>query len=76
MVFTYAESLEFLTRDFTLYPGDVISGGTGAGTCGESAVMLEDGGFSPEGFLKPGDVVEIRSPAVGVLRNRIVAALP
>ena len=76
MVFTYAESLEFLSRDFTLYPGDVISGGTGAGTCGESAVMLEDGGFSPEGFLKPGDIVEIHSPTVGVLRNRIVAALP
>jgi acylpyruvate hydrolase len=76
MIFTFAEALAFLTRDFTLYPGDLISGGTAAGTCGESAIALPEGGFSHEGFLNPGDVVEIRSPEVGTLRNRIVAALP
>jgi acylpyruvate hydrolase len=76
MIFTFAESLAFITRDLTLHPGDLIAGGTAAGTCGESAIVLPEGGFSPEGFLVPGDVVEIRSPAVGVLRNRIVAALP
>jgi acylpyruvate hydrolase len=65
MVFSFAECVEFLSRDFTLEPGDVISGGTGAGTCGDS---------TPERFLAPGDVVEIRSPEIGVLRNRIVAA--
>ena len=64
MVFSFAECVEFLSRDLTLEPGDVISGGTGAGTCGDS---------SPERFLQVGDVVEIRSPQIGVLRNRIVA---
>jgi acylpyruvate hydrolase len=76
MIFTFAEALAFLTRDFTLYPGDLIAGGTAAGTCGETALTLPEGGFSAEGFLKPGDVVEIRAPAVGVLRNRVVAARP
>src|SRR2546421_5369643 len=32
MVFTFGEYLEYLSRDFTLYPGDIISGGTAAGT--------------------------------------------
>ena len=36
MVFTFGEYLEYLSRDFTLYPGDVISGGTAAGTAADS----------------------------------------
>jgi 2-keto-4-pentenoate hydratase/2-oxohepta-3-ene-1,7-dioic acid hydratase in catechol pathway len=34
---------------------------------------MADGQFAPERFLKAGDVVEIRSPAIGTLRARIVA---
>lgn len=72
MVFSYGEYLEYLSRDFTFYPGDMLSGGTGAGTAADSSPTLADGKPGPERFLKPGDVVEIRSPAVGTLRANIV----
>jgi len=73
MVFSFAEYMEYLSRDFTLFPGDIISGGTAAGTAMDSSPLLPGGGSAPERFLKPGDTVEIRSPAVGSLRTRIVA---
>ncbi len=73
MVFSFGEYLEHLSRDFTFYPGDMISGGTAAGTAADSAPLLADNTPSPEAFLKPGDVVEIRSPEVGTLKARIVA---
>ena len=73
MVFSYGEYLEYLSRDFTFYPGDMLSGGTGAGTAADSSPTQADGKPGPERFLKPGDVVEIRSPAIGTLRANIVA---
>jgi 2-keto-4-pentenoate hydratase/2-oxohepta-3-ene-1,7-dioic acid hydratase in catechol pathway len=73
MVFTFGEYLEYLSRDFTLYPGDIISGGTAAGTAADSSELLPDGSSAPERFLKPGDLVEIVSPSVGALRTRVVA---
>jgi len=73
MVFTFGEYLEHLSRDFTLYWGDIISGGTAAGTAADSSDLLPDGSSAPERFLKPGDVVEMNSPAVGSLRTRIGA---
>jgi 2-keto-4-pentenoate hydratase/2-oxohepta-3-ene-1,7-dioic acid hydratase in catechol pathway len=73
MVFNFGEYLEWLSRDFTFYPGDMISGGTAAGTAADSSPLLPDGTPSPEPFLKPGDAVEIRSPAVGVLRAKVAA---
>ena len=73
MVFSFAEYLEYLSRDLTLYPGDIISGGTAAGTAADSSPLLPDGTSAPERFLKPGDGVEIRSPAVGSLRATIVS---
>ncbi len=73
MVFSFGEYLEHLSRDFTFYPGDMISGGTAAGTAADSAPLLDDNTPSPEYFLKPGDVVEIASPDVGTLRAHIVA---
>jgi acylpyruvate hydrolase len=72
MVFTFGEYLEYLSRDFTLYPGDIISGGTAAGTAADSSELLPDGTSAPERFLKPGDVVDMRSPAIGSLRTRVV----
>jgi 2-keto-4-pentenoate hydratase/2-oxohepta-3-ene-1,7-dioic acid hydratase in catechol pathway len=72
MVFSFGEMLEFATRDFTFYPGDLISGGTGSGTAADSTPKGADGVKSTERFLKPGDVVEVSSPAIGILRNRIV----
>ena len=73
MVFTFGEYLEYLSRDFTLYPGDVISGGTAAGTAADSSELLRDNSSAPERFLKPGDFVEMRSPSIGSLRTRVVA---
>ena len=73
MVFTFGEYLEYLSRDFTLYPGDIISGGTAAGTAADSSGLLPDGSSAPERFLKPGDMVEMISPAIGALRTRVVA---
>ncbi|HUK58845.1 MAG TPA: fumarylacetoacetate hydrolase family protein [Stellaceae bacterium] len=73
MVFSFGEYLEFLSRDMTFYPGDIISGGTAAGTAADSSPLLADGTPSAERFLKPGDTVEVKSPAVGTLRTRVVA---
>ena len=73
MVFSFGEYLEYLSRDFTLYPGDVISGGTAAGTAADSSELLPDRTSAPERFLKPGDVVEMRSPLIGSLSTRVVA---
>jgi acylpyruvate hydrolase len=73
MVFSFGEYLEHLSRDFTLYPGDIISGGTAAGTAADSSELLPDGSSAPERFLKPGDLVEMSSPSIGSLRTRVVA---
>lgn len=74
MVFSFGEFLEYLTADFTLYPGDVISGGTSAGTAQDSSPLREDGTVGPERFLKPGSLLEVRSPQIGSLRARVVPA--
>ncbi|MGE5271414.1 MAG: fumarylacetoacetate hydrolase family protein [Thiohalocapsa sp.] len=73
MVFSFAEYIEYLSADLTLYPGDIISGGTAAGTAADSSPRLPDGSSPPDRYLKPGDTVEIRSPAVGSLRACIVS---
>jgi 2-keto-4-pentenoate hydratase/2-oxohepta-3-ene-1,7-dioic acid hydratase in catechol pathway len=73
MVFSYWEYIEYLSRDLTLYPGDIISGGTAAGTAADSSPRMADGQFAPERFLKPGDSVEIKAPAIGSLSVRIAA---
>jgi 2-keto-4-pentenoate hydratase/2-oxohepta-3-ene-1,7-dioic acid hydratase in catechol pathway len=52
-----------LSRDETLYPGEVVGSGTVGGGCG-----LELGRD-----LKAGDVVELEVEGIGVLRNRVVA---
>jgi 2-keto-4-pentenoate hydratase/2-oxohepta-3-ene-1,7-dioic acid hydratase in catechol pathway len=63
MIFSHAEYLEYLSRDFTFLPGDLISGGSGPGTATDSGA----------GFLRPGDMVEVTSAEVGTLRNEVVA---
>jgi 2-keto-4-pentenoate hydratase/2-oxohepta-3-ene-1,7-dioic acid hydratase in catechol pathway len=72
MVFSFAEILAYLSTDFTFVPGDVIFGGTGAGTAQDSTKLNPDGTRPHDRFLKPGDVVEISSPAIGKLTNRVV----
>lgn len=72
MVFSFGEMLEYASRDLTFYPGDIISGGTGAGTAADSTPRGPDGTRSTDRFLKAGDVIEVSSPAIGTLRSRIV----
>lgn len=72
MVYDFAEFIEYLSMDFTFYPGDVISGGTAAGTAADSSAMLPDHSYPPDRFLKPGDTVEIKSPSIGALRAHVV----
>jgi 2-keto-4-pentenoate hydratase/2-oxohepta-3-ene-1,7-dioic acid hydratase in catechol pathway len=72
MIFNFAEVLEELSRDFTFVPGDVVSGGTSVGTAHDQTKPGPDGKRSLDLYLKVGDVVELSSPKIGVLRNRIV----
>ena len=74
MTFSFAEYIEYATRDVTFGPGDMIAAGTCKGTAMDSTPRVDGGDFSSDKlFLKVGDVVEVSSPNVGVLRNRIVA---
>jgi 2-keto-4-pentenoate hydratase/2-oxohepta-3-ene-1,7-dioic acid hydratase in catechol pathway len=62
MVFTVAEQIEALSKQVTLWPGDIITTGTGAG-CGR-----------PKGkYMKPGDTVKITIQGLGTLNNKVAA---
>ena len=65
MIFGVAELVSYLSRSFTLHPGDLIATGTPAGV----------GVFrKPPRFLRPGDTVEIEIEKIGTIRNRVVIA--
>lgn len=73
MIWSFAEILEYLSRDFTFVPGDMISGGTGKGTAADQTPRPAEGqARAKDLFLKPGDVVEVSSPRIGTLANRVV----
>jgi acylpyruvate hydrolase len=74
MIWSFGEVLEYLSQDFTFVPGDVIAGGTSAGTAADMSRRKTEGAQAPNLFLKIGDVVELSSPQIGKLANRIVAA--
>lgn len=63
MHFSVAELISQVSHYMTLDPGDVILTGTPGGV-----------GLSTGRFLHAGQVVEVELEAVGVLRNRVVAA--
>ena len=56
MIFTIAEMLSFISKNFTLLPGDIVVTGTPSGV----------------GPLKHGDVVEVEIEKIGILRNPVV----
>lgn len=62
MMFPFDQLLAYLSTFATLQPGDLILTGTPTGTGWR---------FDPPRWLKPGDVVEIESPQIGVLRNGV-----
>jgi len=65
LIFRVDEVIAYLSRIFTLEPGDLIFTGTPPGV-----------GMArkPPVWLKPGDVVEVEIDGLGVLRNPVVAA--
>jgi 2-keto-4-pentenoate hydratase/2-oxohepta-3-ene-1,7-dioic acid hydratase in catechol pathway len=74
MIWSFGEVLEYLSRDFTFVPGDVIAGGTSAGTAADMSRRQTEGAQSSNLFLKIGDVVDLSSPQIGKLSNSIVAS--
>ncbi len=60
MIFKYDEILEYFSRDYTIYPGDMLWGGS---------VAYVDKTLGP---LKQGDKVECEIEKVGLLRNTVV----
>ena len=53
----------YITQFATLKPGDLIFTGTPVGAGGHQ---------TPPNWLKPGDVVEVEVPQIGILRNEVV----
>ena len=74
MIWNFGEVLEYLSQDFTFVPGDVIAGGTSAGTAADKSRRGPDGKRPLDLFLKIGDTVEVSSSKIGALSNRIVAS--
>ncbi|QKW07247.1 fumarylacetoacetate hydrolase family protein [Streptomyces sp. NA04227] len=65
MLFRVPELIADISSGMTLEPGDVIATGSPAGV-GAS--------FTPQQFLRPGDVVEASIESIGTLRNPVVDA--
>lgn len=63
MHYTFEDLLAFLSRDTTIYPGELICSGTVGGGCS----------FETGQVLRPGDVIELEVEKIGKLRNRVVA---
>ncbi|HZS63428.1 MAG TPA: fumarylacetoacetate hydrolase family protein [Xanthobacteraceae bacterium] len=59
----FAWLINYISTFTTLRPGDMIMTGTPTGAGGH---------FNPPKWLKPGDVVEVEVPEIGVLRNSVV----
>jgi 2-keto-4-pentenoate hydratase/2-oxohepta-3-ene-1,7-dioic acid hydratase in catechol pathway len=57
MIFSIAETISFISRNFTLYANDIVLTGTPSGV----------------GPLKPGDSVEIEIGEIGILRNPVAS---
>ena len=74
MLWSFGEVLEYLSQDFTFVPGDVIAGGTSAGTAADQSRRGPDGKRPLDLFLKIGDTVEVSSSKIGALANTIVAS--
>jgi 2-keto-4-pentenoate hydratase/2-oxohepta-3-ene-1,7-dioic acid hydratase in catechol pathway len=59
-MFTFDYLISYLSTFATLKPGDMIATGTPTGAGAR---------FTPPRWLKPGDVVEVESRQIGILRN-------
>lgn len=64
LMFPFDFLIAYLSTFATLKPGDMIATGTPTGAGAR---------FDPPRWLKPGDVVEVESSGIGILRNTVVA---
>jgi 2-keto-4-pentenoate hydratase/2-oxohepta-3-ene-1,7-dioic acid hydratase in catechol pathway len=55
MIFAIPEIVSYVSKNFTLYPGDIVLTGTPSGV----------------GPIGDGDVVEVEIEGIGVLRNPV-----
>lgn len=62
LIFPFRYLINYLSTFMPLKPGDVIATGTPIGAGAR---------FDPPKFLKPGDVIEVEVPEVGLLRNGV-----
>lgn len=62
MAYPIEFQIEYLSTFCTLEPGDIVFTGTPTGAGAR---------FDPPRFLEPGDVVEVRVPEIGTLRNGV-----
>lgn len=62
MIFSFRKIINYVSTFTTLVPGDVIVTGTPTGAGAR---------FDPPIWLKPGDVVEVETEGIGILRNTI-----
>lgn len=62
MIFRFPYILEYLSIFFELKPGDLIATGTPVGAGAR---------FDPPIWLKPGDVVQVEVPRIGILSNMV-----
>ncbi|MGE0004577.1 MAG: fumarylacetoacetate hydrolase family protein [Parvibaculaceae bacterium] len=63
MVFGVAHIVAYLSRFFTLVPGDIITTGTPPGV---------GMGMKPQRFLKPGDVMRLGIEGLGIQQQKVV----
>ena len=64
LMFPFRYLISYLSTFYRLQPGDIIATGTPNGAGAR---------FDPPKYLRPGDVVEVEVPGIGVLRNTVVA---
>ena len=64
LMFPFRYLVSYLSTFYHLKPGDVIATGTPNGAGAR---------FDPPKYLRPGDVVEVEVPGIGVLHNEIAA---
>ena len=63
IIFDFPYLLNYISTFMTLDPGDLILTGTPTGAGAR---------FDPPRWLKPGDIVEVEVPEIGLLRNAVV----
>ena len=63
IIFGFSYLIAYLSTFMTLDPGDLILTGTPTGAGAR---------FDPPRWLRPGDVLEIEVPEIGLLRNTVI----